>query len=317
MKQNNVPLISVVMSVYNEKIEWLHESIDSILYQTFSDFEFIIVNDNPNRTENSNILKEYQKKDNRIVVITNEQNIGLTKSLNKGIKIAKGKYIARMDADDISLPMRFEKQVEIMENNPDIIVCGSKIKVFGEKKTLFISPEKSDEIKNLLLKRSSVCHPTAFIRRKILIENDILYDEHYGYTQDYKLWIDLCDFGKFCNIQKVLLRYRTSKSQISQAAKDMQHNLSILCRREYIRKTLMKHGCSGIIDWDNITVSALKHIKQYDIPNIIIEVFYLSLKNHKIKEWIYFSLSFDFLRFSVRNNMSIIRRFFQKRDKLL
>ena len=100
------------MSIYSEEEEWIRESIDSILNQTFSDFEFIIINDNPNRDKNNSLLTEYTRIDNRIIIITNEENIGLTKSLNKGLEIARGKYIARMDADDISLPTRFEKQVD-------------------------------------------------------------------------------------------------------------------------------------------------------------------------------------------------------------
>ena len=93
--------LSVVMSIYKEPVEWMRQSIDSILNQTFTDFEFVIVNDNPIRSENRDILDEYSKKDFRIIVLSNDENIGLTKSLNKGLRISKGKYIARMDADDI------------------------------------------------------------------------------------------------------------------------------------------------------------------------------------------------------------------------
>ncbi|MFJ1380822.1 glycosyltransferase family 2 protein [Capnocytophaga canimorsus] len=100
--------ISIIMAIYNEKIEWMRQSIDSILNQTFSDFEFIIINDNPQMRDNQLLTSEYVKKDKRIKKIHNEQ---LTKSLNKGLKIAEGQYIARLNADDIALPKRFEKQV--------------------------------------------------------------------------------------------------------------------------------------------------------------------------------------------------------------
>ena len=109
-----MPKLSVVMSVYNEPTEWITQSIDSILNQTFRDFEFIIINDNPEREENESLLNSYSQKDKRIVVIKNEQNLGLTKSLNIGINEAKGDYIVRMDADDYSFPERFEKQVQFM-----------------------------------------------------------------------------------------------------------------------------------------------------------------------------------------------------------
>ena len=128
--------ISVIMSIYSEKEEWIKESIDSILSQTFRDFEFIIINDNPKRKENENLLLEYSQKDNRIIVITNKENIGLTKSLNKGLSIAKGKYIARMDADDISFPTRFQKQIDFLDKNTEYVLCGANISYFGSEEKI-------------------------------------------------------------------------------------------------------------------------------------------------------------------------------------
>jgi glycosyltransferase involved in cell wall biosynthesis len=257
------------------------------------------------------LLEEYQKKDNRIAVITNEQNIGLTKSLNKGIKVARGKYIARMDADDISLPMRFEKQIEVMENNPNIIVCGSKIKVFGYKsRTYYLPiPEKSDDIKDLLIRRNCISHSTVIIRKEILIKNNILYNEEYIYAQDYKLWVDLCDFGNFYNIQAILLLYRTSRFQISKHTKNKQADCIIAARKDYVNKVLKNNNYNSAFDWDNITISVLKDIKKYYVPNKIVEVLYLSLKNYTIQEWFYFIFSFDFMQFSFRGNAVIVMRF--------
>jgi glycosyltransferase involved in cell wall biosynthesis len=302
------------MSVYNEKVEWMHESISSILNQTFSDFEFVIINDNPSRTENSTLLEEYRKKDDRIVILTNEQNIGLTESLNRGIKIAKGKYIARMDADDISLPMRFEKQIKVMENNPNIIVCGSKIKVFGNIKIHPVTaPEKSQNIKNLLIKKSCIVHPVSMIRKEILIANHILYDENYTYAQDYKLWIDLCDAGDFYNIQEILLLYRYVKVRVTHQKKELQYNYSVLIRRKYVEKILKQKKYPNKIAWDNISISTLKIIKQYDVPIQLLEVFYLSLNTYTVREFLYFVFFFDFIRFSLKSNLSILWCFFHKR----
>jgi glycosyltransferase involved in cell wall biosynthesis len=311
MLDNNIPIISVVMSVYNEKVEWMHESIDSILNQTFSDFEFIIINDNPSRIENSILLEEYRKKDNRIVVLTNEQNTGLTKSLNRGIKIAKGKYIARMDADDISLPARFEKQIKVMEDNPNIIVCGSKIKVFGERKNKYYLqiPEKSDDIKDLLIRRNCIAHSTVIIRNEILTTHNISYNEAYIYAQDYRLWCDLYNLGNFYNIQEILLLYRTSKYQISTHTKEKQAKFIILAQREYIKEQYIN------IDWNNISISTIKNVKKLHVSNKIIEVLYLSLKKHNLKEWLYFVFSFDFFKFSFRANAVIMIRFFMLKRK--
>ena len=126
------PHISVLMSVYHEPIDWLALSVDSILNQSFSDFEFIIIVDDPNNQEAINYIRQKEEEDNRIVLLINEENVGLTKSLNKGLKIAKGNYIARMDADDISYPERFEKQFTFMESHPSVILLGTGVRYFGD-----------------------------------------------------------------------------------------------------------------------------------------------------------------------------------------
>jgi glycosyltransferase involved in cell wall biosynthesis len=132
------PYISAVMSVYNESEEYLRKSIESILNQTYTDFEFIIILDNPDNKKARDILKEYENKDDRIVLLENEKNIGLAPSLNRGVKVARGKYIARMDADDIALPQRFEKQVYFLENNPDYAVCFTQVFLLMRMETYWI-----------------------------------------------------------------------------------------------------------------------------------------------------------------------------------
>lgn len=235
------PQISVVMSIYNEPEEWLRESIESILAQTFSDFEFIIINDNPERQLNEALLNEYKKKDNRIVIIKNEQNIGLTKSLNKGLRQAKGKYIVRMDGDDISYQERFKIQYLFMEKNPTIGVCGTYLKIFGNQnrfdKSLFI---ESHIIKSSLIYKSPFAHPSVFIRREILVQNNIEYNEEFEITQDYKLWSDLSNVTKFANIPIVLLKYRLQKLQISQTKKERQAMLAKQIRLQEIKNYLQK-----------------------------------------------------------------------------
>ncbi len=163
MKLNN-PAVSVLMSVYNEPIEWIQEAIDSIIHQTFTDFEFIIVNDNPKRKELATSLVVNAEKDNRITVISNAENIGLTKSLNIGLKHCKGKYIARMDADDISLPQRFEKQYSYMSFHTEIGVCGTFAEMFGQKNAIWKVPVKHEDC--AIFYETPFIHPTVFIRKK-------------------------------------------------------------------------------------------------------------------------------------------------------
>lgn len=208
-----MPKISVVMSIYKEPVEWMRQSIDSILNQTYSDFEFIIINDKPDRDENAHLLNEYAQKDNRIKIITNEENIGLTKSLNKGLEIAQGEYIARMDADDVSMPDRFQKQVKFLDNHPDVGVCGGWIKLFGDREGIQSYPREN--LNMCLFLDSPFAHPIVMIRYKVLLDNAIRYDETCITSQDYNLWVDLFSVGvKFYNIQEPLLLYRYSDMQI-------------------------------------------------------------------------------------------------------
>jgi len=208
------PKISVVMSTYNEPLKWIAESIESILNQTFKDFEFIIINDNPKREELGKFLENYQKKDKRIILIKNTKNIGLTKSLNKGLKKAKGKYIARMDADDISLPKRFEKQFEFLENNKNIFLIGTgaiNIDENGNESTKFNPLCSSEKIKQKLLKKNCLYHPTIMFRN----EPGVDYREKMYYIEDYDLYLRLITKGKsVSNIFYKLLYYRLRENSI-------------------------------------------------------------------------------------------------------
>ena len=181
------PTISVIMSVYNGE-RYLKDSIESILNQSFSDFEFIIINDGS--TDNSNnIIIEYSKSDSRIVFV-NQKNIGLTKSLNKGLKIAKGEYIARQDSDDISDEKRFENQINFLIKGYDICCCRHFIINYNK-----ISPGFGFYLwKPLLLLKNTIIHGTMMINKRKLIELGG-YDDNFIYSQDYKLIIDFINNG--------------------------------------------------------------------------------------------------------------------------
>lgn len=230
MVEENTPKVSVVMSVYKERIDWLRTSIESILQQTFSDFEFIIICDNPLYDEGFSVLKKYQANDNRIIIIKNEENIGLTKSLNKGLTIANGEYIARMDADDISMKNRFEVQIDFLRNNPEIVACGSFITVINEKgekienRTLSKSPQ---QIRENLIFSSPIAHPAAMFKR-VLNGEPVKYNENRRYSQDYALWVSLAANHDLANVPEYLLCYRESNVQIS----SKNHKEQQLCARQ-------------------------------------------------------------------------------------
>ena len=164
MEVNKQQLVSVIMSVYNEKEKWLMEAIESILKQSYKNIEFIIILDNPDNDKLNNIIKFYNKKDSRVRYFKNEKNIGLVKSLNKALTYVKGDFIARMDADDISMPDRIEKQMNYLNNHPDIDFIGSRcINIDEEGQELYrdsIIPEDMKLIKKCLVDVDFVNHPT-------------------------------------------------------------------------------------------------------------------------------------------------------------
>lgn len=212
MKNN--PEISVIMSVYNSE-SYLKESVNSIINQTFSDFEFIIVDDSS--TDSSlKILEQYALKDKRITLLKNIENSGLAVNLNKMISISKGKYIARMDADDISLPERLEKQHDFMENNPDIGVYGTQVIPFGSKAVkMHSAPLSHEEILASILFTNPMMHPTIMFRKNIFTETGIRYNESLRTSQDLDLWFSLIRKIRFGNSPEVLLKYRIEQSSSS------------------------------------------------------------------------------------------------------
>lgn len=213
-----MPLVSVLMSVYKEPLEWLKVSIDSILNQYFTDFEFIMVNDNPENKLLDDLLKVYVNRDSRIIIIKNKVNLGLTKSLNIGLTFCKGEFIARMDADDISEPNRLTEQYLFLSTNEIFGLCGSDYKIFNEKisfeKEIVLSKYNND-IKYSMMIKNVFCHPTLFFRRSILDEFEIKYNDKIIKSQDYDLVLNFLQVTEIQNINKNLLRYRISDSQIS------------------------------------------------------------------------------------------------------
>ncbi len=196
--------VSVLMPIYKTKEAYLRTAIESILNQTFTNFEFLILDDCPNDTR-ENIVKSY--KDSRIKYIQNPKNMGITQSRNKLIEMAQGEYLATMDHDDISLPTRFAKQVAYLDGHKDVGVVGCLAETFPKHLDL-CHPEKDEEIKAALTSRCAILHPASMIRKSVLIENKIRYEERYTPAEDYHLWLQLMDYTNFYNIQEVLFRYR-------------------------------------------------------------------------------------------------------------
>ncbi|QZE13855.1 glycosyltransferase [Halosquirtibacter laminarini] len=214
--------ISVLMAVYNEEICYIQEAVDSILNQTFSSFEFIIVNDNPLNLE----IKEFvcEINDPRVRIIENSKNLGLAQSLNVGIEIARGRYIARMDADDISFPTRLEKQYHYLEQNKQIDILGTQLKKFGESNRFWINLIEPEEINAKLFFKCCLAHPTVMIRLSIFKEYDLFYDATDRASEDYNLWCRAFRYVNMVNLPEVLLYYRVHKQQVTQVKSKMQQD---------------------------------------------------------------------------------------------
>lgn len=221
------PFISVVMANYNTPTEYLFESIDSILNQTYKNFELIIVNDASDESL-YNILQNYT--DDRIKIFENKKNMGLASSLNKAIRLAKGNYIARMDTDDISLPKRFEMQVEFLENNPEVGVLGTGAIYIGQRKRIKKFTREHEKIKSSLLFQNQMLHPSVMIRKEIFNDDNNLYNSRYLTSQDYELWSRLVWKTNFYNLPEILLKYRTHGGQLTASRANLQYEMANLVR---------------------------------------------------------------------------------------
>jgi glycosyltransferase involved in cell wall biosynthesis len=219
------------MSTYNCD-EYLYDAIESILKQDYTNFEFIIIDD-CSTDRSKEILKNIT--DQRVKVLYNDSNVGLTKNLNKAIRISSGDYIARMDADDISAPDRFSCQINYLEENPDVAVCGTAFDYIINNKIVSACNIKFNDplkIKVHLLFSSPLCHPSVMIRKSALIQSNLLYDENMKYSQDYALWVSLASKYNVMKIDKTLLHYRIHENNISVQKKREQ----VYCAAESIKK---------------------------------------------------------------------------------
>ncbi len=225
--------VSVIMSVYNGE-KYVKTSVESILTQTFKNFELIIINDgSTDRTPD--LLGSYQ--DARIRII-HQENLGLTKSLNKGISLAHGEYIARMDADDISFPRRLERQVQFMEDNLDIGVVGTAYYEIDDQGRIVgkrVFPLSDDRLRKALIRYNPLFHGSVMIRRTVF-ERVGLYNECFLKSQDYELWFRVAKHFRLANLPEPLMMRRYGAANISVASEREQIAFALRARLRAIRE---------------------------------------------------------------------------------
>lgn len=229
------PLISVVMPVHNAE-KYLKPAITSILTQTCRDFELIIIDD-ASTDRSKEIIKTITDK--RVRLIRNEFQCGVAASLNTGLKLARGRFIARMDADDISYPQRFEKQVKFLLEFPNIGIVGTWVNVIGRDGEIIYSkkmPTMQSQIKNNVFYKDVLIHPSVMLR-KLLIDKHGSYEEAYNGAEDYDLWLRLALHTEIGNISQVLFQYRAHGSSIS------------MSRRQFVTKARIKVQIHAIMHY--------------------------------------------------------------------
>lgn len=222
--------VTVLMPVYNAS-QFLDRSIKSILSSTFSDFELLIIDDGS--TDNSEeIIKTFN--DSRIKLVKNDHNY--IQSLNLGLKLAEGEYIARMDADDIMLPERLQIQVNLLDSKKDVDICSSWMMAFGGQKKYkpIISHAGYIDILDQFItkKKNPIYHPTVMIRKDVLERNSLKYNPEFNVSEDLRLWLDLGKLGNvFYVIPRFLHLYQLHQNQVSNTKRDLQkHQTEIMIK---------------------------------------------------------------------------------------
>lgn len=226
-KAKELPLISVIMPVYNDE-KYIAKAIESILQQTYKNFELIIILE----YGSNDLCKEiiFSFTDERIIILENDYRLGLPESLNKGIDIAKGEYIARMDADDYSLRKRLEKQKYFLERHPDIDICGTNAVINGKRS--FIIHPNHEQIRFFSFLYCPFIHPSVMWRRKTFMAMNLRYKSGVE-AEDYEMWMRVLDQLKAANLLKPLIMYNVHANSKSEVAKAQLLGENTIIRREY------------------------------------------------------------------------------------
>lgn len=314
------PKISVVLPVYNSE-KYLEKAINSILNQTFNDFELIVVNDG-STDKSVNIIKKFMLLDKRIKLI-DRNNKGIVSSLNEAINLSKGEYIARMDADDICLPSRFKDQIEYMKKN-DLDLCGTWVEPFNEVKKHNISrfPVNHSDIVVSSLFYCCINHPSVMVRSKVF--DKLKYEDIAA--EDYYLWYEMiANNFKMGNLPKVLLKYRLHNEQITRNKAD-----ALKCSAEVISKKIAAHFGNLELDThahyskylknnepktfikisNNLSSLLKKHNASLNCKHSILSRIYLKSKNKSPALYLtYFIKSFSF-RKNIRKEAELFTKSF-------
>lgn len=262
--------ITILIPAYNAE-KYISQTIDSILNQTFRDFEVLIIDDGS--TDNTEkIIKSYQ--DSRIIYDKNPKNLKITKTLNRGLAKINSEYIVRMDADDIMEKNKLEKQIQFMDSNPEIAISGTRITKFYEDDTQrkINIPKNFEEVKTHLLFDSPLMHPTVIMRNNVIMHENYRYQERYIGLEDYGLWFEISKKYKLSNINESLLYYRVSESSITQTlSKDLEkYNESYyILIKEMFDELNITYSNIDIRNWRKFILGTLNLLDKAELDSLI------------------------------------------------
>lgn len=226
-----MPKVTIILPVYNGE-RFLRESIDSVLSQTYHDFELWVVNDG---STDGTVAIVDSYTDPRVKRVDNPHNMGLVATLNRAFALVETPYIARMDDDDLWHPKKLELQMALLESHPEVGICGTSIHKFGDVDAIHIFPETSDALKVGLLFYCMMSHPSVVYRHSMLTETGLTYRQDFFPAEDYKMWIDVLKHSEIYNLQEPLVEYRQHESQICRERKEEQVILERKLREEQLR----------------------------------------------------------------------------------
>lgn len=307
--------VSILLPAYNAAL-YLRDSLDSIIRQTFKDFEVLLIDDG-STDDTFKIANEYFNVDKRIKYYKNKENLGLIKTLNKGLTLAQGEYIVRMDADDIMTDNRLNKQVKYMDSNPQCFVCGGQIKYIGNSSGYApVLPQKYEDLLYMSLTNCPLYHPTAIIRNAAIKKFRLKYNDSYKHAEDYKFWSDIIFLypNSIANIKDVVLYYRISNDQVTAKFSDEQELVSKKIRRENVQHVLSLYNIKLPETINNEIIEKVSSITKKEnikttssILTLILCMLYMSMENtyDRVKHFILHRDYFLFIKDSSKIKLGL------------
>lgn len=332
MLGNETPLVSVLVPVFNAE-KYVAENIQAIMKQTYQNLEILMINDG-STDHTGEILNHFSQLDRRIKVIHNTQNLGLIKTLNKGVQHAQGKYIARTDADDINPEYWIDCIVQKMEQSPEIMACGGGVTTLFTRhgnlgqlgkhvldNQVISKPLEHEQIIRSLVFECAIHHPTVLIRKEVFSKYGLTYDERYPHAEDYKLWLEISKIGKLANIEQSCVYYRIHDNQVSSKYHLIQNLTASKIRLEAAETFLRSVGIemalrelvyAKVVDCHKHIVSQWHQLNEADqvLVREIIYKLYLSLDQYSYKDLVHFVLKHPMKQmFTKQQKRKIIKKF--------